>query len=157
MPDIFAPLLATALSQPISISDNVFEEARENLFYLGLAEAELALLTVPAVEQWQRAVVAGKRQQLLAQPGKYPMQVYCWHDAQASQLRFSLVSAAATLPFGCPLRLAALSVIVQEFLAQEYLVFDRNLFDPDSAAKQLAATQAAVEEFALPVWRIVIS
>lgn len=42
MPDILAPLLAAALSQPLCISDNVFEEAHENLFYLGLAEAELA-------------------------------------------------------------------------------------------------------------------
>jgi hypothetical protein len=157
MPNTLAPLLAAALSQPLCISDNVFEEARENLFYLGLAEAELALLTVPAVEQWLQAVVASKRLQLLAQPGKYPMQFYCWHDAQASQLRFSLVSTAAALPFGCPLRLAALSVVVQEFLTQEYLVFDENLFEPDSAAGLLAATQVAAEEFALPVWRIVIS
>lgn len=114
------------------------------------------MLTVPAVEQWLRAVVAGKRQQLLAQRGNYPMQFYCWHDAQASQLRFSLVSGAAALPFGCPLRLAELSVVAQEFLAQEYLVFDENLFEPDSAAGRLAATQATAEECALPVWRIVI-
>jgi hypothetical protein len=50
-----------------------------------------------------------------------------------------------------------LSVVVQEFLTQEYLVFDENLFEPDSAAGLLAATQVAAEEFALPVWRIVIS
>jgi hypothetical protein len=141
----------------LCIADEVHEEARQNLFYLGLAEAELALLTVPAVAQWLGAVEASKRQQLLAQVGShYPMHLYCWHDALASQLRFSLVSAAVPLPFGCPLRLTELAVIVQEFLTQEHLVFDENIFEPDSAAGQLAAEQGAAEEFVLPIWRIII-
>ncbi len=151
-------LLLDALTQPLHTSGNVLEEANENLFYLGLAESGLSLLTAPAVKEWLKKVLAGKRQQLQQQRGsQYPMQFYCWHDAQAMQLRFSLVSAAAKLPFSCPLRLVGLSVVVQEFLTQKYLIFDENLFEPNSASGQLAATQVATEEFVLPVWRTVIS
>jgi hypothetical protein len=157
MTDLLASLLPDALAQPLCISDKVLEEARENLFYFGPAESELPSLTAPSVEAWLHAVLASKRRQLLAKRGHhYPMQFYCWHDAQASQLRFSLVSAAAALPFGCALRLVELSAVVQEFLAQEYLVFDVNLFNPDSDAARLASVQAAPEAFVLPVWRVLL-
>ena len=147
-------LLAAALAQPLHLSAEVLAEARENSFYLALDESELHLCQAPALEAWLEAVVAGKHQQVQQQRGNhYPMQFYCWHDAQASQLRFSLVAAAAALPFGCPTRLVGLSVVVQEFLTQEYLLFDKNLFEPDSAIGQLAAAPAA---FALPVWRTIL-
>lgn len=159
MQQILDLLLSAALSQPLHTADNVLEEAHENLFFLAPAKAELALLTAPAIEKWLQAVVAGKRQQLQTQRGShYPMQFYCWHDAQATQLRFSLVSAAAALPFGCTVRLADLSVIVQEFLAQEYLVFGETLFDADevTAAWAAAAEAAAAQEYILHVWRTII-
>ncbi|WP_345229257.1 hypothetical protein [Hymenobacter ginsengisoli] len=136
------------------ISTNVLEEARENMFYLGLAEAELCLHTAPTLEAWLAAVVAGKGQQLR---GKHKvMQFYCWHDAQASQLRFSLVSAGMALPFHCPLQLVELSVVVQGFIKQECLTFDQNLFESDMPAGQLMAEQAESTEFTLPVWRTII-
>jgi hypothetical protein len=159
MQELLDSLLSAALSQPLCTSDDVLMEARENLFSLVPAKAELALLTAPAIEEWLQATLVGKRRQLRAQRGShYPMQFYCWHDAQATQLRFSLVSAAATLPFGCTLHLADLSVIVQEFLTQEYLVFGENLFDADEVTDSwVAATEAAAQEYILNVWRTVIS
>jgi len=157
MPDLLTSLLPYALAQPLCISDVLFEEANENLFYLGPTGFELALLTAPNVEKWLHAVLAGKRWQLLAQRGRhYPMQFYCWHDAQASQLRFSLISAAAALPFSCALRLVELPVVTQAFLAQERLLFDVNIFTPDSDTGRLASAQAAAEEFVLPVWRVLL-
>jgi hypothetical protein len=158
MQEILASLLSAALSQPLHTSDDVMAEARENLFFLAPAKAELTLLTAPAVEEWLQAVLASKRRQLRMQRGShYPMQFYCWHDAQAMQLRFSLVSAAAALPFGCAIRLAELSVIVQEFLAQEYLIFGENLFDADEiTASWAAAAEAAAQEYTLHVWRTII-
>jgi len=136
----------------LHIAADALAEASENLFHFGLAEAELASCTASAIEAGLAAVLAGKRQQLLALRGsRYAMQFYCWHDAQASQLRFSLGSAAAPLPFSCPLRLVELSVVVQEFLTQDYLLFDDNLFKPDTATEQ-----AELTEFVLPVWRTII-
>jgi hypothetical protein len=157
MSETLESFLTAALRQPLHTSTEVLEEAQENMFYLGLAEAELPLYTAPVIEAGLATVLAGKREQLLAQRGSsYAMQFYCWHDAQASQLRYSLVSAAAALPFGCPLRLVELSVVVQEFLTQEYLIFDKNIFELDTAAARLAAEQVGTEEFILPVWRIFI-
>jgi len=155
IPDL---LLSAALSQPLHIADDVLAEAHENLFFLAPTKAELALLTAPAIEEWLQAVVAGKRRQLRAQRGShYPMQFYCWHDAQATQLRFSLVSAAAALPFGCAVRFAELSVIVQGFLAQEYLVFGETLFDANEVtASWVAAAEAATQEYTLHIWRTIL-
>ena len=147
----FASLVTDALAQPLHIAADAREEAQENLFYFGLTGAELASCTAPVVEAGLAAVLAGKRQQLLALRGdSYAMQFYCWHDAQASQLRFSLVSAAAPLPFGCPLQLVELSVVVQQFLSQDYLIFEENIFEPTTAEP------AEAEEFVLSVWRTVL-
>lgn len=135
-------------------STEVLEEAQKNLCYFGLAGAKPPLDTAPAIEAGLATVLAGKRPQLLAQRGAgYVMQFYCWHDAQASQLRFSLVAAAAALPFQCPLRLVELSGVVQEFLMQAPLVFDQSSCAPDTPTGQLRAEQAAV---ALPIWRTII-
>jgi cytochrome c1 len=157
MQKVLYPLLKAALAQPLHTSVDALEEAHENLFYLETAEYELFLDAAPALETWLAAVVAGKRQQLQQQRGCYAMQFYCWHDAQALQLRFSLVAAAAPLPFGCPVRLVGLPVVVRTFLTQEHLVFDENLFESTLPAGQLIAAQTATEAFVLPVWRIVIS
>jgi hypothetical protein len=156
MQEILDSLLSAALSQPLHTADNVLEEAHENLFFLAPTKDELALFTAPAIEEWLQAVLAGKQRQLRAQRGShYPMQFYCWHDAQAMQLRFSLVSAAAALPFGCTLHLADLSVIVQEFLAQEYLVFGETLFDADEVTASWVAA-AVAQEYILHVWHTII-
>lgn len=157
MQKVLNSLLKAALAQPLHTSANALEEAHENLFYLEIAESELSLGAAPALESWLAAVVTGKRQQLQQNLSGLAMQFYCWHDAQASQLRFSLVATAAPLPFGCLVRLVGLSVVVQAFLTQKHLAFDENLFEFASPAGQLAAAQAATEEFVLPVWQIVIS
>jgi hypothetical protein len=52
------------------------------------------------------------------------MRFYCWHDTQAGQLRFSLVSAChAALPFECPIEPAAdLAVVIWSFLGAAAVV-----------------------------------
>lgn len=146
--------LAAALSQPIHISTDTQQEARENLFCLELTAEEIPLVTASDLVAWVLAIVAGKSQQLRQLRGThYPMQFYCWHDALTAQLRFNLIAASAPLPFGCALRLVGLATIVQEFTNPEYLIFDENLLDPDSATGRLATVQAEAEEFILPIWR----
>ncbi len=153
MQELLDSLLSAALAQPLYTSGDVVAEAHENLFFLALTREELALLTAPAIEEWLKAIVAGKKRQVQAQRGShYPMQFYCWHDAQASRLRFSLVSAAAALPFRCAIRFAELPVIVHEFLAQEYLIFDENLFDADEITASWTAIEEAAKEYTLHVW-----
>ncbi len=47
-----------------------------------------------------------------------PMRFYCWYDAQADQLRFSLISASShSLPFECRLeQVADLGMVVGDLL-----------------------------------------
>jgi hypothetical protein len=92
-------------------------EARGNLWTFGLDDEQRAAVTPADVEAFVRAVVAA-RGRWLAENAAGPMRIYCWHDAQAGQLRFSLVSAGhAGLPFGCPVEpVAVLRAVVQGFL-----------------------------------------
>lgn len=111
--------LLLAAQEPVCISASVREEAQGNLFSLCLPTSELAQLTAGDLETWLRSVVTAKRTQLLQGLGfEYPMCFYCWVDAQAGQLRFSLVAAghAANLPFGCALRFVALAIVTQEYI-----------------------------------------
>jgi hypothetical protein len=98
--------------------DDVTAEARCNLWTFGLSAEQRAAVTVAEVEEFVRAVVAARGRWLAAR-GAGPMRFYCWHDAQAGQLRFSLVSAgAAPLPFGCPIEpVSVLRAVVRDFLA----------------------------------------
>jgi hypothetical protein len=96
--------------------DDVTAEARGNLWTFGLSAEQQAVVTTAQVEGFVR-LVAAARGRWLADRGVGPMRFYCWHDAQARQLRFSLVSAGSGLPFGCPVeQVAVLGAVVRDFL-----------------------------------------
>ncbi|MCE9560831.1 MAG: hypothetical protein K8U57_02130 [Planctomycetes bacterium] len=97
---------------------DVVVEARGNLWTFGLDDEQRATVAPADVEEFVRAVVAA-RGQWLAKRGLGPMRFYCWHDAQAGQLRFSLISTShAALPFECPVEpVAAIRAVVQGFLS----------------------------------------
>lgn len=97
--------------------DDMIAEARGNMWTFGLDDEQRAAVTPAEIEEFVRAVAAA-RSRSLAERGAGPMRFYCWHDAQAGQLRLSLVSAGSEpLPFGCLVEPAAeLSRVVQDFL-----------------------------------------
>ena len=97
--------------------DDIIAEAHGNLWTFGLDDDQRAAITSDEVEAFIRAVfIARGRWLTVRQAG--PMRFYCWHDAQAGQLRFSLVSAAHDfLSFECPIELVKdLNVVIQSFL-----------------------------------------
>ncbi len=98
--------------------DDTTAEARGNLWTFGLDEDQRAAIGPAEVEAFVRAVAAA-RGRWLAERGSGPMRFYCWHDAQAGQLRLSLVSASgAGLPFVCPVEpVSVLGAVAQGFLA----------------------------------------
>jgi hypothetical protein len=115
----FAEWLTEVVADPIVVlPEDIIAEARGNLWTFGLDNGQRGAVTSASVEEFVRAVVAA-RGRWLAEHSAGPMRFYCWHDAQARQLRFSLVSAGnAALPFDCPVEAAAdLCRIVREFLA----------------------------------------
>lgn len=97
--------------------DDIIAEARGNLWTFGLDDRQRAAVTPAEVEVFVLAVAAA-RGQWLAERGLGSMRLYCWHDAQAGQLRLSLVSAGhPALPFGCPVDASAdLAAVVRDFL-----------------------------------------
>jgi hypothetical protein len=77
-----------------------------------------------------------ERGRWLAEYGVGPMRFYCWCDAQAGQLRFSLVSAGPSLlPFRCLVEPAA---------------------ELGAAARNFLAANAVIPPAPLPVWVAVV-
>lgn len=64
-------------------------------------------------------VVENRQEQIFKANCSHGMLFYLWHDAMASQLRFSLISDFHhNLPFGCPLKIIGnMDPIIEEFLA----------------------------------------
>lgn len=92
-------------------------EANGNLWRFSISSGMAAAMTVADVEAFAAAVAEARRAWLLARRSG-PMVLYWWHDAQAGQLRFSLVSAShGRLPFGCVvIPAASLQVIAGAWL-----------------------------------------
>ena len=100
--------------------DDIIAEAHGNLWTFGLDDKQRASVTPDEVEAFIRAVLVA-RGRWLTERQAGPMRFYCWHDAQAGQLRFSLVSAVHdSLPFGCLIELAKdLNVVIRHFLEDD--------------------------------------
>ena len=111
-------LTDVAADPVVTLPEDAIAEARGNLWTFGLNDTQLADVTAADVEEFVRNVVSA-RSRWLAEQGVSPMRFYCWHDAQASQLRFSLISDGKTAqPFGCPIEeVADLNTVVRDFLA----------------------------------------
>ena len=118
MTNPFLGWLAEVASDPVVVCpDDILVEAQRNLWTFGLGADQQAAVAPAEVEEFVRAVVAA-RGRWLASCGAGPMRFYCWHDGQAGQLRFSLVSVSpARLPFGCPVEpVSTLGTVVRAFL-----------------------------------------
>jgi hypothetical protein len=106
--------------------EDISSEAIENLWHFSPTEDEEEGLTAEAVAELVRAVIEDFRE-TLAEPPPTPMLFYCWHDFQARQLRFSLVSTShGRLPFGCTvvetddLMLITTRVVILDWLNPAY-------------------------------------
>ncbi|MCB2408626.1 hypothetical protein [Hymenobacter lucidus] len=133
-------------------SSDLFLEAQHNEHALSLTAAQAQSLTVEDLRQMIYHIIAAKREQLQHIRGSsYAMQFYCWHDEQAGQLRFSLIAAAAMLPFGCRVQLVAeVADILQPFLTSSYL-------DGISWSELEEATPSfEADEYLLKVWQTVL-
>jgi hypothetical protein len=101
--------------------DDINAEALANLHWLSLESEQARDVTTECVQRLINDVVAAWRGQ--QRERSLPEIVfYCWHDAQAGQLRISAVSRNhGRLPFGCQLeQVAELSVVVNDWLESPY-------------------------------------
>lgn len=94
-------LAEVTANAPVVRPDDIEVEARCNLWSFALTPERAAAVTPADVETFAVAI-AGCRRVWLTACGAGPTVLYWWHDEQAGQLRFSLVSAShGRLPFGC--------------------------------------------------------
>jgi hypothetical protein len=106
--DVIASPIADWLDEvsadPIEFSDvDVVREARANQWSFSISPQLAKTLKVADIDAFLIALVDARERQLLDHHGGRRMIFYCWFDGQASQLRFSLVSAChGQIPFGCP-------------------------------------------------------
>lgn len=102
--------------------DDMMAEADGNLWSFSLTPEQAAAVTVDEVESFAAGVAEGRRSWHIAHHAG-SMVFYWWHDLQAGQLRFSLVSAShGQLPFNCDVVPAeSLATIVSAWLASPYL------------------------------------
>jgi len=130
-------------------------EASGNLWTFGLSPGQRAAVGPADVEKFVQAVLVA-RGQWLAERSAGPMRFYCWHDAQAGQFRFSLVSAAHDwLPFGCEVVQAASLAEV----ASDWLGSPRLHGIPWGELKSMAPDEESPEPppLVLSVWSVVLS
>jgi hypothetical protein len=92
-------------------------ELTENTWSIGASDEELQDTPASEVVEAVRAVLAARRRMAVDASVDQPTTFYVWHDEQAGQLRMSTASYAPTqLPFGADLRLAALDVVVYDWV-----------------------------------------
>lgn len=102
----------------VTLPKDTIAEAQGNLWTFGLDGDQRAVVTAADIEGFVENVVSA-RSRWLAEHGVSLMRFYCWYDAQAGQLRFSLISGRETaLPFECAIEeVVDLSLVVRDFLA----------------------------------------
>jgi len=145
----FIDWLPEVTADPVVVCPNdIGAEARGNLWSFSLSANQAAAVCVADVIRFA-GQVAEARRAWLATHKVGQMVLYWWHDDQAGQLRFSLVSAVhARLPFGCKLVAAKnLDSIVQQWLGSPH-----SHFIPWSDLQRLAVGEAEPPVPPLSVW-----
>jgi hypothetical protein len=147
-------LAEVATDAVIERPDDIDAEARGNLWSFSLSPEQAACVAVADVEAFAAGVVEGRRA-WLADCGGGPMVLYWWHDAQAGQLRFSLVSSAhGRLPFACVVVPAeSLSAVAADWLSSPHLYGV-----PSSELRALLPDEIPPDPppLILPVWSVVL-
>lgn len=127
MPAKYVDQISEFITIPLYVgtsADDLEEEIYQNTVYLGASDEDRATLTVDDFERYFNAVIENRRTQLTASPINHGMLFYLWHDDQAGQLRFSLVSDLhEKLPFGAKLNIIHTPrTIIEDFLSGSSII-----------------------------------
>jgi len=98
-------------------ADDLMLEIRNNTWLISMSDVDRQQTTVTELLDFIEKVISNRQLQLVKSPVKHGMKFYLWHDKQASQLRFCLVSDFHTsLPFDTTIEESALTPILSDFL-----------------------------------------
>ncbi len=149
----FIEWIAEVAADPVVVrQDNIGAEAKSNLWSFSLSPEQAAVVSVADVLRFAEQVILARRAWLNARNAG-EMVLYWWHDAQAGQLRFSMVSAVhGELPFGCrTIAAPSLESVIDDWLRS-----------PDlhgiswSELRASAADDPEPRPFSLAVWTQVV-
>ena len=131
-----------------SSADDLDSELKNNTWLISMSKDERNKLSVDALVNFFDHVVENRLLQLRSMAR---MHFYVWHDHQASQLRFSLISDFhKSLPFQSKIIKTPLNVIVSNFLKSEALIPDDNLNISEVSQENIWET--VEDEFHLEVY-----
>lgn len=145
----FIDWLTEVAADPVLVCpEDIAAEASGNLWSFSLSADQATAVCVTDVVQFAENVTDARRAWLAGREGE-PMLIYWWHDDQAGQLRFSLVSAVhGHLPFRCKVVPApGLESIAQQWLSSPHL---HSI--PWSELSPLSAHEAEPPKPPLSVW-----
>lgn len=114
--------LQLAKSDEIVVDDgDLYREARENMWVFSPRDDQLGRIDTATVMRFVDEIIRSRRA-ALSDNALAEMNFYCWHDHQARQLRFSLVSSShGGLPFACEVREVDLAGIVASVVQDDWL------------------------------------
>jgi hypothetical protein len=134
--------------------DDLNEEIKGNTQSISLNIEERAITSRQELVHFFYNVMNNRKDQIRRAGVKRGMWFYVWHDQQASQLRFSLISAFhQKLPFGAETRPETLETIIDEFLYDD----DHFLFSDLEIRDYVPEEQRPEDDtstFVLPVFKI---
>jgi hypothetical protein len=150
----FIDWLEEVAAAPIIICpDDINAEALGNLWSFSLSQEQAEVVTPADVETFASGVIKGRRAWLEVREAD-PMMLYWWHDGQAGQLRFSLVSVShEQFPFGCDIALAeSIRAVATDWLRSPYL----HGIPLDDSLHCLASAEESSQSshFLLPIWTV---
>lgn len=97
--------------------DDLKIELSENTWSVSLNRLEKREITADELQTFIEAVISNRQTQISEQSRNHGMIFYLWHDRQAGQLRFSLISDwHEKLPFSAKIINEDLENIIREFL-----------------------------------------
>lgn len=135
-------------------TERLNDEATSNMWYFSPSDDVCHEMDAHQVESFVRQVIENRRS-LLRKLSSPEMVFYCWHDAVARQLRFSMVSAChGRLPFSCDLHATAdLHEVIHQVVNEDWLVPNGARDDAEDEPGQEAAPRLTVFVAHLPCAR----
>ena len=135
-------------------SDDLSQEIRTNTWHISMSAKERASASREELLNFFSDVMNNRRQQIQDSHSDHGMWFYVWHDQQASQLRFSLISDFHThLPFGATTAPETLETIIDEFLtSNDHIPFSALDMQAYNAEEQ--KPEDDISTFVLPVLKV---
>ena len=133
--------------------DDLNQELRTNTQIIFLNAEERSETSVLEIVHFFYHLMNNRRDQIRRAKIKHGMWFYVWHDRQASQLRFSLISDFhSELPFRAKIAFESLETIIGEFLYESNFPFSELEISRYESEEQ--RLDEDVSTFVLPVFKV---